>query len=220
MTEPVSPADRPVVGTYAYAPPYIPTQYSPAGLVYPPRPVPTAPNGLPLADVGTRFVAYLIDTLILFVANLIPFIAVLALMFDRFRAALNDLRLATEPATQVGQPVHNGPQLWQLFTLELIALAIALPITLLFSYLYYVEFAYRNGRTVGKKIMKITVVRRTGAEPLTRRVMRRRWLVSHVASLFAPYFSYADALWLLWDKPFQQCLHDKCAETVVVKSRP
>jgi hypothetical protein len=26
-----------------------------------------------------------------------------------------------------------------------------------------------------------------------------------------------DGLWQLWDKPFQQCLHDKAAGTVVVK---
>ena len=35
-----------------------------------------------------------------------------------------------------------------------------------------------------------------------------------------PFFSYLDGLWQLWDKPFLQTLHDKAAQTVVVKVWP
>jgi RDD family len=30
-------------------------------------------------------------------------------------------------------------------------------------------------------------------------------------------FGLLDSLWLLWDKPHRQCLHDKVADTVVIK---
>ena len=29
---------------------------------------------------------------------------------------------------------------------------------------------------------------------------------------------WLDGLWQLWDKPLRQCLHDKAADTVVVKT--
>jgi hypothetical protein len=32
-----------------------------------------------------------------------------------------------------------------------------------------------------------------------------------------PLAGFGDGLWQLWDKPWQQCLHDKFAGTVVVK---
>ena len=32
-----------------------------------------------------------------------------------------------------------------------------------------------------------------------------------------PFLSYVDGLWQLWDKPYQQTLHDKAAKTVVIK---
>jgi uncharacterized RDD family membrane protein YckC len=75
----------------------------------------------------------------------------------------------------------------------------------------------RAGQTVGKRVMKIKIVRATDGGPIDRRLARRRWVVEVLGSLFGPYFSYADGLWQLWDQPFRQCLHDKCADTLVVK---
>ena len=42
-------------------------------------------------------------------------------------------------------------------------------------------------------------------------------LVMFVVGAFVPFFNLIDVLWLLWDKPYRQCLHDKFAKTVVVK---
>ena len=41
-----------------------------------------------------------------------------------------------------------------------------------------------------------------------------------VAGGLIPFFSYVDGLWQLWDKPYLQTLHDKFAQTVVVKVAP
>ena len=39
----------------------------------------------------------------------------------------------------------------------------------------------------------------------------------HIVGAVVPFLSWLDGLWQLWDKPYQQCLHDKVAQTVVVK---
>jgi len=45
----------------------------------------------------------------------------------------------------------------------------------------------------------------------------KRYLVQHVATFFVPGLNWIDGLWQLWDKPYRQCLHDKFAETLVIK---
>jgi hypothetical protein len=52
---------------------------------------------------------------------------------------------------------------------------------------------------------------------MTRGVAARRWLANVVAGAIIPFWRWIDGLWQLWDKPYQQCLHDKFARTVVVK---
>jgi hypothetical protein len=44
-----------------------------------------------------------------------------------------------------------------------------------------------------------------------------RYLIEFVAATFVPFLPYLDGLWQLWDKPYQQTLHDKAAKTVVIK---
>ena len=39
------------------------------------------------------------------------------------------------------------------------------------------------------------------------------WIVVSVLGVY----NTIDSLWLLWDRPFQQCLYDKYAKTTVVK---
>ena len=66
--------------------------------------------------------------------------------------------------------------------------------------------------------MKLRVVPLDPARTLDRRHGRPSGTWSqYVAGSFVPVLSYLDGLWQLWDKPWQQCLHDKFAETVVVK---
>jgi hypothetical protein len=38
-----------------------------------------------------------------------------------------------------------------------------------------------------------------------------------IGCYFVPGLYYLDGLWQLWDKPYQQCLHDKWPRTGVVK---
>ena len=58
------------------------------------------------------------------------------------------------------------------------------------------------------------------AARLTRTMAAKRYAVEFVAGVCIPLFTYLDGLWQLWDKPYLQTLHDKFAQTVVVKVAP
>ncbi|GLK06620.1 hypothetical protein GCM10017600_00250 [Streptosporangium carneum] len=100
--------------------------------------------------------------------------------------------------------------------------------------LIYIAYEFlmlkQNGQTVGKMVMGIKVVTVGGTLQggLSSDVALKRagvlWgpLVLRgipVLGWIANIFSLVNSLWLLWDKPLQQCLHDKVATTVVVKTK-
>ncbi|KAB1158487.1 RDD family protein [Micromonospora sp. AMSO12t] len=104
------------------------------------------------------------------------------------------------------------------FMLPILLLELGLMVVMLGLYwLYHVEYMKRTGQTYGKRVMKLRVVPLDPAATLDRRIAGKRYAVQYVAAMFLPGLSYLDGLWQLWDKPWQQCLHDKFAGTVVVK---
>ena len=77
---------------------------------------------------------------------------------------------------------------------------------------------FRTGQTIGKKVMKIRIVPIDPTATLTRGAAAKRYLVEFVAGSLVPFLSATlDGFWQLWDKPYQQTLHDKAAKTVVIK---
>jgi uncharacterized RDD family membrane protein YckC len=161
--------------------------------------VPLARGGAPLAGFGDRLLARLIDLAVLFIPSLVievlAFVPLFALMISSNGALNPGVFLA---AILGGMVVFMGliTAMW---------------------YVYEVTMLHKTGQTIGKRLRKIKIVRVEDGEPIDKRMALRRWLVSHVAAIVAPYFNYANGLWQLWDEPYKQCLHDKCAETVVVK---
>ena len=167
-----------------------------------------SPGGQPLADFGTRLLAVLIDTAILTgVAMVVTTPVVFAFVFSRF-----DELVATEPGYGPPPDVF-GDVVGPLLLLE----AGLLLLMLAAYYVYYVEMMYRSGQTVGKKAMKVRVVPLDPARRLTRGMAAKRYLVENVAGTLVPFLVYLDGLWQLWDQPYRQTLHDKFAQTVVVK---
>ncbi len=207
--------------TYAGLPPHPPAY---AGL--PPYPAPPpgyfphpgftppalAPNGQPLASFADRLLAWLIDTA---VATLLTMVLALPVVgFVVFRA-ISDMATVNPDGT-VANP--DPAQIWSgLFLPLLLAEAGLFLVLFLFYWLYHVEYARRTGQTLGKKLMKLRIVPLDPNAPLTRGVLGKRYLVEFVAGSLVPFASYIDGFWQLWDKPWQQCLHDKFAGTVVVK---
>lgn len=172
-----------------------------------PAPLPLAPNGLPLADFGNRLLAFLIDSAIFAVVYMI---ITLPLM-------LGWIALVISQAEQMetGDDMVNP---FLLFGFWFIMFFAIMAVVLLFSYLYRVEYQLRQGgQTVGKKVMKLRVIPVDPQATLTRQQLIKRWAVQDAAGIVVPFFNYVDGFWQLWDKPLQQCLHDKAAQTVVVR---
>ncbi|NES31413.1 RDD family protein [Micromonospora terminaliae] len=237
MTEP-SPASPPPAGpppagggfappSGPYAPPRQHTPPTYAGLpAYPPPPpgyaphpgfVPAtlAPNGQPLAGFGERLVAWLIDTAVASAVAMVLFLPVVLWLWFRM---FNDMMVVAPDGT-VPEP-DPATMLTDFFLPMLLAEAGLLLLMFVFYWLYHVEYARRTGQTLGKKAMKLRIVPLDPTAPLTRGVLGRRYLVEFVAGSLVPFANYLDGFWQLWDKPWQQTLHDKFAGTVVVKVVP
>jgi uncharacterized RDD family membrane protein YckC len=201
----------PAGGPY-YGPPPGGAYYGPPPF-YPPPPA-LSPGGAPLADFGSRLLAALIDGAIL---TGVAMIIVLPVFFTVFFTRMTDVINSTDPAT--GQP--DPATVFSGFFLPLLLLELGLiAFTLVISYFYYVEMLFRSGQTVGKKALKIRIVPLDPSATLTRGMAAKRYLVEFGVSFLVPFFQYLDGLWQLWDKPYQQTLHDKFAQTVVIKVFP
>jgi uncharacterized RDD family membrane protein YckC len=81
----------------------------------------------------------------------------------------------------------------------------------------------RYGRTVGMRALNIRVV---PLEPRDELGAGQAWLRAAAFNLpsmlpvVGVMWVFVDCLWMLWDKPNQQTLHDKIARTVVVTTIP
>ncbi|MCO1596696.1 RDD family protein [Micromonospora sp. RHAY321] len=229
MTQPPSyptpPAGGPPPTAGGFAPPgphpqgyAVPPQYAPPGYAPPhwyagpPRPVappPTlSPGGQPLASFSDRLLAALIDTAVFMVIGMV--LAVPAMIIFLVVVMPDLVRVA--PDGTIGEPDFLNDFLLPLLWLELAIVAISLVI----GYVYYVEMMFKTGQTFGKKSMKLRIVPLDPTRTLDRRAAAKRYLVQQGTGL-VPGLAYLDGLWQLWDKPWQQCLHDKAARTVVVK---
>jgi uncharacterized RDD family membrane protein YckC len=167
-------------------------------------PPPLSPGGQPLADFGTRLLAYIIDVAIV---SAIAMVIAVPVMVIFFVTKLNGL-----------DPYGPEPDAFRDFLVPLLLLEVGLLLLILvIYYVYDVEMLHRSGQTVGKRAMKIRVVPIDPAATLTRGMAAKRYLVEFVGGVVIPFFSYVDGLWQLWDKPYQQTLHDKFAQTVVIK---
>lgn len=203
----------PGYGPPGYAQPgYAPPGYPPGPAAgYPPYagywPAPVSPAGQPLSDFGTRLVAYLIDSFLMA-------FAVGIVVFPLFFVWV--ARMSAEPDAY--DPLANDQNPGAFVFVVLGAECGFFLFSLLCQYIYSVELMVRwNGQTLGKRIMKIRVVSLHPGVPLTRGIAAKRFLVV-AAGAIVPALPFLDGLWQLWDKPFRQCLHDKAAETVVVKT--
>ncbi|GAB3149148.1 hypothetical protein GCM10027290_34840 [Micromonospora sonneratiae] len=217
MTQPPSHPTVPPADAYpGQASPPPPPGQPPAGYGVPPGfahptppPPPTSPAGQPLASFSDRLLALLIDSAIMVAVVMVliapaMLIAMYVIMKDSFELAPDG--------------TYPTPDFFADFFLPLLLVeAVVILLTMIMSYVYYVEMMFRTGQTFGKKSMKIKVVPLDPTATLDRATTFRRFLVQNLAAGFVPGFSYVDGLWQLWDKPYQQCLHDKFARTVVVK---
>ena len=194
-------------------PPAHPPYYGPPPQ-WRPQPVPLTPGGRPLADFGTRLLAYLIDSAILSAIAMVVFVPVVVIVMFR---VMPDFASSSDPYETQSQINAAMGDTFVTFLLLELGFVVAL---LIAYYFYYVEMMYRRGQTLGKKLMKLQVIPLDPAATLTRGMAAKRYLVEFAGGTIVPFLFYVDGLWQLWDKPYQQTLHDKFAQTVVIKVAP
>lgn len=154
---------------------------------------PGPPPGDPtLAEPVGRLVARIIDT-----AIVVAGIVVVVLLTSGVQA-LVDLD-------------HGAGQVVGIIT-AIITLVVAIAGPFVYEWLMLA----RSAATIGKRVMKIYVVDEATRTPITSPRAAGRALGYGILNAI-PLVSLLDKLWLLWDKPAQQCLHDKVAGTVVVR---
>lgn len=91
----------------------------------------------------------------------------------------------------------------------------ALAFSLIVGAAYYIGmWAFADGATIGKKIMKIKIVRHDGS-PLTFGSALWRYIAYILASLPCGL----GLLWVIWD-PEHRGWHDKMADTKVISTQP
>ncbi len=168
------------------------------------------PGGQPLASFTDRLLAYLIDTAAATAALMLLFMPIFLIFMFRI--------LAVNPETNPDGTVADPGVLIMEIMLPMLLLQLGFVVLMFgFYWLYHVEYLKRTGQTLGKRVMSLRVVPLDPTGTLDRRMAGKRYLVQFVGGSLVPGGSYVDGLWQLWDKPWQQCLHDKFAGTVVVK---
>ncbi|MBB4920432.1 RDD family protein [Streptosporangium saharense] len=178
--------------------------YGPQGATPPGAPA-------PLAEWWQRLVARLIDGIIMAIPTVIISLVLTAILVTSGGFDLNS-GVVTQPSGYV----------------------LASFLTTIVAGLIYVAYEFlmlrQNGQTVGKMVMGIKVVPVGGTLQggLSPDVAIKRAGVSYgpyalsgipILGIVLNIFTLVNVLWQLWDKPLKQCLHDKAAATVVVKTK-
>lgn len=199
------------------------------------RPVPTTPDGQPLAGWWWRALAFVLDSILVgIVGNLVSLPAQRDLQgdLDRLTTELQH-RIDTDP---------SNPQLGLYFdglgeVLRADALGLFLP-ALLVVVVYHCAMLRWKGATLGKLAVGLRVRRREAPGTLPWSAIAIRVMVQFVivdllmligfaagmaavlavTVLVVTAYQLADQLWPLWDSK-RQALHDKAAGTNVVTTR-
>jgi uncharacterized RDD family membrane protein YckC len=145
------------------------------------------------AGRGVRFGGAILDGII--------FMAMVELPAFIGGAMSGGLDPATAASTEPGLSLGIGA----VFTL--IGLAVWIWLT--------VKYVSQNGQSIAKKILGIKVVRTDGSHASLGRIFWLRNVVNGLLSII-PLYGLVDALFIFSEN--RQCVHDKIADTIVVKA--
>ncbi|PIR62407.1 MAG: hypothetical protein COU65_03565 [Candidatus Pacebacteria bacterium CG10_big_fil_rev_8_21_14_0_10_42_12] len=149
---------------------------------------------LEYAGFGRRFLAYFVDALIIFIIT-----------------AVIQTSMGNNPFLAL-QNVNSLEEVQQMqkTTSTSLSSMMALLAALAYFMIFYVNY---DGATPGKKLMAIKLVRDDGSK-VTYPVVFIRYLATFVSAITLG----VGYLWMLWDKK-NQTIHDKLANTVVIKTK-
>lgn len=174
-----------------------------------PGPAPYAPRAaapFPLAAWGLRLVAWLIDGFIIGLV-MAPLYAVT--LWPAFADLIHAIPVDGSQVPQAAMLAFQERVLAVSLGLSLAGAAV--------SFLYMVPQNVRYGRTLGKRVVGIRIRMLAEDRNPGWKAASIRFAVFAVGGMVASgLFVLIDCLWPLWDRPWQQALHDKAAGTVVV----
>lgn len=169
--------------------PYAPPQAIVEDIVQP-------PGEMVLAERLTRLGAAILDNLIVFVAVYAPLL--LVIFGDSYPDSTSDDEGMSPPVIAGAAGALLGLVVWSWFTLR---------------------YLIRGSQSIAKKLLDIKVVRSDGSRASVGRII---WLRNGVIWLLS-LFPWLGAVVALLDVLFifsesRQCLHDKIADTIVIKA--
>ncbi|MER6595541.1 RDD family protein, partial [Micromonospora purpureochromogenes] len=184
---------------------------------WPGRPPEPRPHGLPLAGYGARLVARLIDLGLVFLLNVLVNGWFVYRYVRELSPALDEAwrRATTGDTTNAPLPAPGEQAAGLLIAILVIATAL--------WFAYEVPAMAAGGQTVGKRVMRIRAVPVEADQPLGFGRATRRWSTLGMPTLlwyccgFGLLLQLVDAVSALFDHPLRQALHDKRAQTVVVR---
>jgi uncharacterized RDD family membrane protein YckC len=175
------------------------------------------PHGLPLAPLGLRLLARLIDTLAVFGLNVVGNGWLVYLYLSDISPTVNAIyRQMLAGGSSDSVPALPGRANWLITVIPLIAMAL--------WFAYEVPATAQSGQTFGKRLVGIKVMPLESQAPLGFGRALRRWNPLGLPVLLWTCFGVGfvlqlvDAISPVLGGPLQMALHDRSAQTVVVHS--
>jgi uncharacterized RDD family membrane protein YckC len=173
------------------------------------HPAATNPLGVPLAPWISRAAARLLDSLI---EGLLALPFLLWLVWPAVQRFIDSVPADGSAPSQAAMTALQSDLLGVSTSITVISVVV--------SALYQLPQNKAWGRTIGKRALGIRIRPLTADLPLSWGQVIARWGVFEAFSIVLGGLPLLlDCLWPLWDKPWQQALHDKVARTIVVRTR-
>jgi len=166
-------------------------------------------GGRVLAHPGQRFVARIVDTVVLLLLNAVINGYFIYQLAQTFWPYFLEATAADDP-NDVSVPAAVTDQYW-------VVLLIAMGLW----FAYEVPATLNSGQTLGKRLMGIKVVSLAPVGLGWGRLLLR-WSYAALPLVCFPFGAVLwilDGIWCVRDQPFRQCLHDKSPGTAVVEVR-
>lgn len=154
------------------------------------------------ASLGKRLVARMLDNFVVAAITSAAAVPLGIKAVDHVNEKIDTARLSGETVT-----------VWLLDGTTSVYLGIVLAVLLLVGLVYEVLPTAKWGRTLGKKLLGLEVRDIEAHEPPEFGAALRRWLVFTIPNLLV--IGVVGVAWCLFDRPWNQCLHDKAARTFV-----
>ncbi|HEY2574959.1 MAG TPA: RDD family protein [Streptosporangiaceae bacterium] len=165
-----------------------------------------------LAEWWRRLLGRLIDALVVAVVLTPAAIPLLSGPLHRLAQVSSKYPNINSPGAQSALASADG----KLFGAFWVIVVITAVIWFLYDSLQHAKW----GQTLGKRAMSTRVVSAYDRSPITGAAAAKRaavYALIPVIPLIGSLFALLNELWLLWDRR-RQCLHDKAAHTIVIKT--